>query len=177
MLKNLTLRYDAEQDRLLLLLVTTLADGSEQTHALHVTRRVCAAWRRDLQKAVDLSAQAPQSLQPALRTAVSKAHHDAQSSQAQVRTEKAAAATVPANLVPRLVTAIRCGRSQADGRWVLRFLISGGAELSLMLNTRTLHGLFDALSRRVQAAEWNLPVLPAERDAPVPPMAGMSPLH
>jgi len=166
MLKNLTLRYDPEQDRLLLLLVTVLPDGSERVHALHVTRRLCAIWRRDLQAAVDLSAQAPQGLQPALRAAVSKAHHDAQASQAQVRTEKASEAAPVAELEPRLVTRIQCGRNRADGRWVLRFHLLGGAELSLQLNTQTLHGLVDALSRRVQAAQWNLPELPAERNAP-----------
>lgn len=178
MLKSLSLRYDPEQDRLLLLLETTSPDGAGQTHALHLTRRVCAAWRKDLQVVVDLSAQAPSGLQPVLRAAVSKAHHDAQASQAPVRTEKAPAPMTPADSIPRLVLRVLCGRNRSSGRWVLEFQLEGGSQLRLQLNTQTLHGLVDALSRRVRAAQWDLPELPVEKNAPevlAPP--GGTPLH
>jgi len=178
MLKNLSLRYDAEEDRLLLLLTLLTDEGQERAHALYLTRRLCAAWRQDLQQMVDLSAQVPERLQPALRAAVSKAHHDAQASQARARTEPAPEfASLSGVPTPMLVSRIRCGRSKGSDAWVIQFDCKGGASLGLRVGSQTLHALVDALSRRVQAAQWGLPTLPVERDAPKAEVAAGPHLH
>lgn len=177
MLKNLSLRYDASEDRLLLQVVVVDAEGLETAHALHITRRLCAVWRGDLQAMVDLSSQAPAQLPPVARAAVSKAHHDAQSSQATVRTEPASR-SVPADLTPPLlVTRIVCGRHRADGRWVVQFERRDLPSLGLMLNAKTLHALVDALSRRVKTAQWNLPELASERALVLPELPPAGQFH
>ena len=87
MLTNLRLRFDAVEDRLTLRLTVQQANDALVDHVLHLTRRVCATWRQDLQAMIDLSAQAPPTTAPATKAAISNAHHEAMASQAKVRTE------------------------------------------------------------------------------------------
>lgn len=173
MLRNISVRYDPVEDRLLLRL-TLQTDDHPVEHWLHLTRRVCAGLRRDLQAMVDLSAELPERMDRAAKAAVSSAHHQAMAAQVPHRTEPAAAAPAPTE-PPVLVTRVVCGRRRDDGRWVVRFERRDLAPLALVLSNPTLHALVDALGKRVAVAEWALPALPVERaPAPVDP-AG--PLH
>lgn len=165
MLHTLSLRFDPVEDRLLLRLVLQ-AEGEAMTeHWLHLTRRVCAAWRQDLQAMVDLSAQAPQRLDGLAKAAVSKSHHEAMVNQAKIR-------SVPAQELPAaparpdLVTKVVCGRRRSDERWTIRFERRGLSTISLVLGPRTLHGLVDAVSQRLRSASWALPPMAAESPAP-----------
>lgn len=163
MLKHLSLRFDPTEDRLLLKLTLQGPGGEEQTELLHLTRRLCAEWRQDLQAMVDLSAQAPDRLDPAARAAVTQAHHQAVASQARTRTEPARAMEEPEALTrPALVTKIICGRRRTDAKWVLNFKRRGQPDLGLILASQTLHALVDAVNRRVQSAQWGLSELPVE---------------
>ena len=53
MLEKLSLRYDPVDDRISLCVQVRADDQSTQWHWLHLTRRVCAAWRPHLQAMVD----------------------------------------------------------------------------------------------------------------------------
>ena len=77
MLKNLSRRFDALEDRILLRLVSD--EGEQQ---LQLTRRVCARWRQDLQQLVATSAQAPARLDAVAQTHLAAAHHQAMAAQA-----------------------------------------------------------------------------------------------
>ena len=166
MLKHIRLRYDPVSDRLVLDLQMQVG-GEMQSHQLHLTRRIVQTWRRDLQAMVDMSAKLPARMDPAARAAVSQAHHQALSSQVKARTEPAPDPdAVDPGPAPRLVTRIACGRRKDDGRWVLQFTCAEGPPLALVLGAQTLHGLVDAVSRRVQSAQWNLPPTASERSAP-----------
>lgn len=162
MLKSLSVRYDPVEDRLVVEL--SVQEGeAPSSYTLHITRRVCAAWRRDLQTMVDLSAQAPARLDPVAKAVVSKAHHDAMSSQAKVTTEprRTEPSTSKAS-EPLLVTKILGGRRKTDNRWVLRFETQSLPPISLVLSSQTLHALVDALARRIRTAAWGLEALPNE---------------
>lgn len=165
MLQSLSIRYDQVEDRMVLHLHVKQEAGPTTVHVLQVTRRVCAGWRGDLQAMVDISAQAPARLDPASKAAVSKAHHEAMSSQATVRTEPALPQSAPEHGPALLVTKIACGRRRADGRWVIRFETQSQPPLGLVLSSQTLHALVDALSRRVQTAQWALGQVATEQVA------------
>lgn len=171
MLTNLRLRFDAVEDRLTLRLTVQQANDNPVDHVLHLTRRVCAIWRQDLQAMIDLSAQAPSATAPATKAAISNAHHEAMASQAKVRTEVVEPEVAP-NVTPVLVTRIVCGRRRKDGSWILRFERRDLPALSLQLSPATLHGLADAVARRVSAAGWGLAALPHEAKVAEPASAG-----
>lgn len=160
MLESVALRYDPVEDRLLVCIRATGGQRGRE-HWLHLTRRVCAVWRLDLQAMLDLSAQPPPQWRPEARAAVSAAHHQATAGQAPMQTRPVdAEPSTPPDVV--LVTRVTCGRRRADGRWVLRFEVRERGSLALVLDDRTLHGLAAALAKRVQAAGWGLPALPSE---------------
>ena len=164
MLKHLSLRFDPTEDRLLLKLTLQTQTGQEATELLHLTRRICVQWRLDLQAMVDLSAQAPERLDPAAKAAVTQAHHQAVASQARTRTEPVSPSAEPADHgPPALVTKIVCGRRRDDGKWVLSFERKDQPRLGLILSSQTLHALVDAVNRRVQSAQWGLAPLPVEQ--------------
>ena len=167
MLQKISLRFDPVEDRLELRLVVKSADGTLGDHWLHLTRRVCASWRQDLQAMVDVSAQTPANMNPAAKRAVSAAHHKAMASQVPVRTETVAEVARPST-PPALVTKIVCGRRKGDVRWTIRFEFRSQPSLSVVLNQTTLHGLVDAVARRVKTAEWGLAALAAEAPQAIP---------
>lgn len=173
MLQDISVRFDPVEDRLVLRLAV-LEGEVRRTHWLHLTRRLCAAWRRDLQSLVDLSAGLPQRMDKAARAAVSAANHEVQSSQVRTRTEPAAAQPQPADPAA-LVLGIQCGRRKSDQRWVLRFELKDRPSLALVLSDPTLHALVDAVARRLQVSDWALPALPGERQPRTPDPA--TPLH
>jgi hypothetical protein len=174
MLQNISVRYDPIEDRLVLRLVHKTAAGPQE-HWLHLTRRLCMAWRKDLQKMVDMSAELPQRMDPAARSAVSAAHHQVQSSKVPVRTEPAPAPEATAEVLPMLVTNVTCGRRREDQRWVVKFELRDRPPLAVVLSNPTLHALVDAVSRRVGVAQWALPPIAAEKQAVERPPA--APLH
>ena len=175
MLKNISVRFDPVEDRMVIRLAIQGTGQTEQHCALHVTRRVFAVWRQDLQTMLDLSAEVPQRLDAIARASVSRAHHDAMADQATTRTESATslAETSP---TPTLVTRIVCARRREDGRWLMRFERRGEAALGLVLSGRTMHALVDAVFRRLQVAQWGLASLPVEAKLPNQAKSG-SPLH
>lgn len=160
MLQDISVRYDPEEDRLVLRL-TLLADQQTITHWLHLTRRTCSALRKDLQALVDLSAEVPQRLDAVTRQELSNSHHQALASQVPRRVEPASAQPPPER--PKLVSKAQCGRRRADGRWVLKFETVEQQGLALVLSKPTLHALVDALNKRVTAADWGLSTLPVEQ--------------
>lgn len=171
MLKNLRLRYDPVEDRITMRLTMQAAGEPALDHWLHLTRRICAAWRQDLQAVLDISAQAPASTAPSTKAAISSAHHEAMASQAKVRTEPVEQEPEPST-PPALVTKVVCGRRRSDGKWVVRFERKELPPLTLQLSSTTLHGLVDALARRVKMAAWGLSPLPHEAKGAEPPTEG-----
>ena len=117
---------------------------------------------------VDVSAQAPERLDPVAKAAVSSAHHQAMSSQVPQVVAPRPALTPQSDQAPALVTRVMCGRRRSDRRWVLKFERHKLPEMTLILSTPTLHALVDAVSRRIQATAWNLPVMPSEQWIPSP---------
>lgn len=171
MLKNLRLRYDAVEDRITMRLTMQPTGEAAVDHSLHLTRRMCAAWRLDLQAALDLSAEAPASTAPSTKAAISNAHHEAMAGQAKVRTEVAEQEPEP-DIPPALVTKIVCGRRRDDAKWIVRFERRNLPSLTLQLSSTTLHGLVDALARRIKTAAWGLTALPHETKSIEPLTAG-----
>lgn len=164
MLKSLNLGYDALEDRLVLRVRT---DESPDDQVLHLTRRVCAQWRVDLERLVDQSAQVPEHLPAATRAAVASAHHQAVAAQAPIRGE-------PPPPPPRgpvhLVTGIRCGHNRSNQHWVVQFTAANGGQLNLQLSQQTLHGLVNLLRQQVAKAGWGLP---AQASDQAPSTAGL----
>ena len=172
MLKGLNLRFDPVEDRLLLRLLVDEHDTAGEQR-LHLTRRVCTAWRRDLQACVDASAEVPERLDAPARAALSAAHHQAMASMASVHRERAAASADDDR--PQLVVGIACGRRKDDGRWAIRFDTQAGRAWTIFLTPQTLHGLVDLLTAQIRHAGGALEPMATEQAAPV--VAGTLPLH
>lgn len=164
MLKSLNLGYDTREDRLVL---RVISDDSSGEQVLHLTRRVCALWRQDLQAMVDRSAELPASLPQAVKTSVSAAHHQAIAAQAPIRRDGPLPDNPPER--PRLVSAVRCGIRQADKRWMIQFQTVDGAEVGLQLSTESMHGLVKLLQRQLERTQWQLPTLPFDRPGAATP--------
>lgn len=150
MLKRIVIRYDPIEDRLVVCLV------AEQTeHWLHLTRRLAAQWRRDLDVVIERSAQAPDRLDPGARATVVRAHHQAMAAQAHMRTtppEDAPAATPqPA---PELAVGVACGLNRGDGRWLVRFAFAQNRHCTVALSPESMHGLIDLLDAQMLKAGW-----------------------
>ena len=175
MLENLSLRFDPIEDRIALCIQVRQAGQASQSHWLHLTRRLCAAWRRDLQAMVDQSAQAPAQLDAPVRAALSAAHHEAM--HPQVLSQREAPLEKPqANQSHWLVTQVQCGRRRSDGRWMLGFDCRDQPRLTLFVRSSVLHGLVEALSRQVAKAGWAIESQPTERKVQPAPAAA-SQLH
>lgn len=176
MIKNIAIRFDPAEDRLVISVTVRGPDGLDSTYLLHLTRRLVRTWRRDLQAMVDLSAATPQPLDAAAKAQISRSHHAAMAGQAQTRHEPAPApdAFEPP---PDLVTRIVCGRRRKDGRWVMNFERRNAPAINLVLSSPTLHALIDGVNRRVAVADWGMAPLPLEATpSPNPPDRG-TPLH
>ena len=158
MLRNIRIRYDPEEDRLILGLAVVEHDVARE-HTLSVTRRVWLRARQDLQAMLDLSAEAPAQMDPSHRQMLSTAHHQAMAAQVPMHAE---AALPQAPLAwPDLVLAVECGRRRDDRKWVLTFKLKGKEDLRLVLTDRTMHAMVGGLFRRESVTGWNLPALPA----------------
>lgn len=166
MLNRLSLSYDCDEDRLAMLVVTRDGEGTEQHQLLHITRRVCAEWRRDLQVMIDMSAASPETLTSEQRAAASRAHHEAILKIGRGSQQPSTASGQTSLPQGTLVTRVISGRRRRDGAWVVRFVRRGCSSLSLVLSNEAMHGLAEALSRRVIAASWGLPPLPLDRPFP-----------
>lgn len=175
MLQNISVRFDPVEDRLVLKLILKAAGQHSQEHWLHLTRRTCAHWRQDLQAMVDLSAQAPERLDPAAKRDISSGHHQAMASQAKMRSESVLDGAPPAH-APLLVMKITCGRRRSDQRWVITFERRHLPALGLILSDQTMHALGRAVTRHIQAAAWALPPIPME-SAPTGPAKEGGPWH
>ena len=160
MLRQIKVRYDALEDRLLLTL-----QMDELVHHLLLTRRIWKRTRLALQRLLDLSAATPASLPRSVRESISAAHHQAVASQTPAAREPAPAVGAPAQAA--LVTGLHLGeRKPSTGApeqrsWVLLFEVNARPDIRLVLNDRTLHALVAALLQREQSAGWSLPALPA----------------
>ena len=161
MLRQIKVRYDTLEDRLLLSLQM---DG--QTHHLLLTRRVWKRARLALQRLLDLSAETPSSLPRIVRDSISAAHHQAVASQTPAVREPSLASGTPPEAA--LVTGLRLGErkaaagAKASRRWVLLFELNDRADLRLVLNDKTLHALVGAMLQREESAAWSLPALPVK---------------
>lgn len=155
MLKAMNLGYDEREDRLVL---RVISDDETGEQVLHLTRRVCATWRIDLQALIDRSAAVPASLSRTVQASVSSAHHQAMAAQATIRKEPA----VPPQALPapQLVLGVRCGHRRSDGRWIMQFQTAAGRELTLQLSAESMHGLVKVVQAQLNAACWDLPALP-----------------
>lgn len=173
MLEDINVRYDAVEDRLLLR-VRVRSGETVVEHWLHLSRRVCAGWRNDLQKVLDLSASVPNGIDAETKAWATAAHHQRQAS--ELREQRGPNPMVLQSARPDLVNRIMTGRRRADGRWVLRFETVGGHSLSLTLASRTLHALAEAIFRQVRAAKWALPLIPIEQ-LTQPPATPSQPMH
>ncbi len=161
MLKQIRVRYDPLEDRLLLSL-----EVDRQIHHLLLTRRIWARARQALQKLLDISAQAPVELPPALRRNLSAANHQATAALTPTEREPVQIHGAPPGAV--LVTGLQFGQrtpktpgALAQRTWILQFKVQGGPGLRLSVNDKTLHALVGALLQREETAQWALPPLPA----------------
>lgn len=160
MLRQIRVRYDTLEDRLLLSLQM---DG--QVHHLMLTRRVWKRARLALQRLLDLSAATPASLPRSLRDSISAAHHQAMAAQTPAVHEPTPAMGAPPEAA--LVTGLRLGERKArvgapKGRnWVLWFELQERPDVRLVLSDNMLHALVGALLQREGTAAWSLPTLPA----------------
>jgi hypothetical protein len=161
MLRQIRVRYDPLEDRLLLSLEV---DG--RMHHLLLTRRIWARARQALQKLLDLSAQAPAGLPADLRSSLSAANHQATAALTPTEREPVKTHGAPPDAV--LVTGLQLGQRAPKGSgatvqrtWMLQFELQGGAGLRLGVNDKTLHALVGALLQREETAQWALPTLPA----------------
>lgn len=161
MLRQIRVRYDPLEDRLLLSF-----DLDTQAHHLLLTRRVWAQVRQALQQLLDLSAQAPASLPPAQRSSLSAANHQAIAALTPTEREPVKQHGVPPDAV--LVTGLQLGQRTPKTpdpallrSWILQFELEGRQALRLSVNDKTLHALVGALLQREDTAQWALPPLPA----------------
>lgn len=160
--RRLTVRYDAAEDRLVVLL--TRADASQRVGtALGLTRRLWLGLRRNLQAMLDQSVTLPPTMDPAVRQVVSTAHHRSLAATVPIRSEKASPS--PDDPPVDLVIGVRCGRRRTDRRWVLTFKFRSKPDFPLVVNDLGLHALASALFRREGVTGWNLPALPASTAA------------
>ncbi|HSW05885.1 hypothetical protein [Aquabacterium sp.] len=168
MLQNISVRFDPVEDRLVLRFTEGDAAAAVE-HWLHVTRRVYAVWRKDLQAMVDRSAALPERMDRGAKAVVAAAHHRAMASQVKLRAEPAPAPRPETpEIRPWLVTAVECGRRKKDERWVLKFMLRERAPLTLVLSDSTLHGLIGAIARRVKVARWEFTALPLDKASSSP---------
>lgn len=166
MLESLKLRYDPLEDRLVLTVAAKHgSDTSSQT--LHLTRRLCAGWRADLEQVLRLSAQPPARLEPSAQAMVTAANHQALAAQAPRRSEPVTAREAARQA--QLATRVTVGRERATGRWIVQFDVQQGSPLTLTLSDQTMHALIDAFNERIASAHWQLP--PLQTQMPVGPAA------
>lgn len=151
MLRRIVLRYDPIEDRLVVCLV---ADQFE--HWLHLTRRLAAQWRRDLDAVIERSAQAPTRLDPGARATVVRAHHQAMVAQAHMRAQTAQEDTPAASArpIPELAVGVACGLNRDDGRWLVRFAFAQNRFCTVALSPESMHGLIDLLDTQLHKAGW-----------------------
>lgn len=172
MLESISIKFDPVEDRLLLRVRSRDGEGVSREQALHLTRRVCAHWGRQVQAMVELSAEVPQRLDRPARQAMAVSHHQAMAHQANYRPPAPEEARPPEQ-APVLVTDITCGRRRSDGRWVMKFELQRQAPMSLVLSGRTMHGVIDLLARRLKDTGWGLAPLPGvTAAAPAAPQGG-----
>lgn len=170
MLKSLSLTYDAVEDRMLLRVIEQRPEG-DVDHWLHLTRRVCAKWRHDMQGVLEMSAetataQPTRELPPKARAAVSAAHHQEVAKQVPVKRDPPTLA--PASVTPTLVTRVVCGKKHGQELWVVSMDLRNGQNMALTIDSRMMHGLVSVLGEQVRSAQWQLPALPAEVALPAP---------
>lgn len=160
--RRLSVRYDAVEDRLVVLISRTDA-GRRVGTALGITRRVWLGLRNNLQSMLDQSVALPPTMDPAVRQVVSTAHHRSLAATLPIRSERASPS--PDDPPVDLVLGVRCGRRRNDRRWVLTFKLKSKPDFPLVLNDLGLHALASALFRREAVTGWNLPPLPASTAA------------
>jgi hypothetical protein len=172
MLKSWQIRFDAEEDRLLMVLLAADAAGQELRYQLAVTRRVCSQWLGQLRTLVQWSAQVPPQASAMQQQHIAQTHHQALAKQATFTKSPnpSATAAAPASAT-WLVTRIVCGQRKDDGRWALRFESREGEPLDLTLSSPTLHGTIELLRRQLALSQWGLAALP-ELQADTPPAGG-----
>jgi hypothetical protein len=154
MLQSVGITYVPEEDRLRIDI--RAKDGAESSFLL--TRRVCAAWLRDLEAMAVKSAQVPEHVDPAIRTSIASAHHSALAQQAKYgHSRQEAAERLPD---PSLLSRIGCGVDRRSGQWALRFFGTKNQVVTLSLSPQTFHGVVELLRKQLAATDWGLQLLP-----------------
>lgn len=159
MLKQVVVRYDRLEDRLVIGLTATDAHGNDREHWLHFTRRLCEAWRVGLHAMLEQSKQTPQSH---IASSYESTPGEGARARAVPPPVHAPTGARPSAENPVLVKGAHCGRSRTDGRWVLTLLLQQGAELQLRLDTPTMHALVTMILQKVSLTGWELPPLATE---------------
>ena len=157
MLHSIRIRYDAPEDRLELVIRVQ----EDSAYRFHMTRRVAVRFAAQLQALAVWSAGVPASVDPVTRSSITAGHHNVLAAQAPI-----GAAPQPARPLqvltgerPVLITDVRCGRSNEDGRWVLSFDFGKDQTLNLQLQQSTLHGVIELFRRKLQESDWGLALL------------------
>jgi hypothetical protein len=169
-LKSLTIRFDPEEDRLVLRLL--MGNRSESQTLVHLTRRVVQSLRSQLQALADLSAQVPEHLPQTARSQVQAMHHEAVAAQMPATQGPPIERTAETRLW--LALDARCGRQPRDGKWVIRLELRDAQPLTIALSDTTLHATIALLNRQVALAGWQLPSMALEQSATAEPSAGPS---
>jgi len=154
-LTSLTLRYDAEEDRLALRLV--LGAEAPREMLTYLTRRITQQLRSQLQTLAEQSAQAPERLPPSSRSQVEANYHHAVAS--QVPTTAGPPIRPQGEGRAPLVTRAQCGRVRGGGSWVIRLDLREAEPMTITLTDSTLHATIALINRQVAAAGWDLPVM------------------
>lgn len=156
MLRNVRVRYDQVEDRLILGL-TTVSGAVASEHLVALTRRLWVDARKDLLTLIEVSASPPQHLEPGVQKMISAAHHQAVAAKTELHHEARPTQPMPP---AQLATGLRCGRRRGDESWVIVFVLVDKAELTLVVSDKTLHALINALVRCEATTGWGLPPLP-----------------
>jgi len=164
MLDRLRVRYLPGEDRLEL---GVFVKEPTRTFRLHLTRRLTHLWLQQLTRVLEASAGTTPGTPAALRGAVAATNHEALAAKVALSRSAADADTDTgeAEVMPKLVTRVDCGKVHNQQRWVVRFEFGEGDPLSLTLARETLHGVIELVVGQLQVADWRLP-LPPIRDVP-----------
>lgn len=175
MLRDISLSYDPEEDRLRL----RIRSGSDDDMAVHrvaLTRRVALAWRADLRVMQEAMAQLPAALPQPVRQEWVQGHQSALSEQLPRRKLPPA----PEDLDPSayaLALQVSCGRRRSDKRWVVTIRSRGVPTATLTLADNVTAALATMLEQRLAEARWLATPAAASNETKPAPASSSQPLH
>jgi hypothetical protein len=159
MLHSLSLNYNVNEDRLILVITFKQAEAL-QAQPLWLTRRCTLALRQQLEALKGLAPIVARATDPLSRAATAEIHHEVQAQQARIKTEPQAPPPVDPQSA-RLVVATHCSFDAQTSKGSVRFELFKALPITLNLSEPSLHGFIRVLEKNLERTQWRLPV-PAE---------------